>query len=335
MEQQDQHPGKILVVDDEESVGELLQQWLTKRGYFACHALNFDEVRSFFEKEPFDLVTLDIMMPGVDGLQILRWIREQYPDVGVIMATALEDLDYVLEAMRLGAINYLIKPFNMDLIAEEIERGMERQRLIAENRSYQQELEKKVEERTRQLREAHARLAWQVRVLEGRDRLVHFQMAMHTLKEAYAEVLEVLKQVLGVERGIIFWPSAAGDRLEAVAAMGLSTPGHLEETAQISGLPTLPVEEESGPQVRAFKDKKLMKEAKAGVIVPILYREKAMGVLQVWCPEEPEAAEEETLDTLWRLGGEAALVLRAALVAEELENDELSFDELERIGEME
>ena len=145
MEQQDQQAGRVLVVDDEKPVGQVLQQWLRRKGYQVRYASGFEEVQQAFAEEEFDLVTLDIMMPEVDGLQVLRWIKEHYPDVGVIMATALGDLDSVLEAMRLGAINYLIKPFNMELIATELERGMERQRLIAENRSYRQELEQKVE----------------------------------------------------------------------------------------------------------------------------------------------------------------------------------------------
>jgi len=330
-----QHPGRILVVDDEEPVAKLLQEWLVDEGYEVHYALHFDAVRDFLEKETFDLVTLDIMMPEVDGLQILGWLREHYPDVGAIMATAIGNLDAVLEAMRGGAINYLLKPFHMDLVTEEIGRGMERQRLIAENRAYQRELEQKVAERTRSLQEAHAalqtahaRLEHQMRELEGRDRLVSFQMAAHTLEEAYTEVLEVVKQVLGVPQAVLYRPNAQEDRLEPVAAMGGSAPGRMEDPEQRGEWPAFAVDERT-VVVQAFGERMLRRGRGREAAVPLLYREEVWGVLQVQWPAEE--GDDEACNTLWRLGGEAALVLQGAMVAEELEGDVLSWQELENL----
>ena len=330
-EQQDQHKGKILVVDDEAEVGQLLQTLLVSQGYNVRHALNFDEVRNAFEQEPFDLVTLDILMPGVNGLQVLKWIKENYPDTGVVMATALGELDVVLEAMRSGASNYLLKPFNFGLVSEEIGRAMERQRLIAENRSYQLELEQKVEERTRELKQAYAQLERQMRELEGRDRMVRFQMSVHTLEEAYAKVLEELKQVLGVQRAVLYRADDRGDLLEGVAAMGLSVPGRMEETLQLTGLSPVPVGEIDSLPVQAFREKKVIEGEEGEVAVPVLYHEEILGVLWLHSPQEETVAKEEFHNALWRLGSEAALVLRGALMAEELESGTLSFDELEEI----
>ena len=138
------YKGRILVVDDEVPVGKVLQQWLLSEEYMVDYANNFAEVEKAFARGTYDLVTLDIMMPEVDGLQTLQWLREHHPDVGVVMATALSNFDTVLEALRGGAIDYLLKPFNMDLVSEEIARAMERQRLVAENRAYEEHLEKLV-----------------------------------------------------------------------------------------------------------------------------------------------------------------------------------------------
>jgi len=322
MEQQDQRAGRILVVDDEKPVGQVLQQWLTRKGFHVRYASGFKEASQFFAEEEFDLVTLDIMMPEVDGLQVLRWITEHRPDVGVIMATALGDLDSVLEAMRLGAINYLIKPFNMELIATEMERGMERQRLIAENRSYRQELERKVEERTGALREAHARLERQLRELEGRDGLVRFQMQMHTLEEAYGEVLKVIHQVLGVEQAVLYRPAADGTMLEGVAVI---------PEGKVEGAGPLPIGEGAQPAVRAFASGEPVTGERGEIAVPMAYHEEVLGVIQVQRPDETEGNQEEFLEVLQRLSGEAALVLRGAVVAEELESGMLSLDELEEI----
>ena len=328
MEQREQQAGRILVIDDEKPVGLVLQSWLTRKGFYVRHALDFDEVSQFFASDEFDLVTLDIMMPGVDGLQVLRWLREHFPDVGVIMATALGDLDSVLEAMRLGAINYLIKPFNMELITEEIERGMERQRLIAENRSYQRELEQKVEERTRklqertrELQEAHGRLERQLQELEGRDRLVRFQMTMHSLEEACAEVLEVLRETLGVERGVLYRPADGGERLEVAASMGMG-----EDVANPS------LEEVEEPSVRAFVRGELVEGMEEEIAVPVIYRDEILGVFSTARPPA-SMNRKEFIDALLRLSGEAALVLRGALVTEDLENETFSLDGLEDIEE--
>jgi len=119
------------VVDDQESICQLLQEWLTLEGHGVHQARDFDEMRGALEEEPFDLVTLDIAMPGTDGLEILWWINEHHPDVGVLMATALGGLHTVIEAMQLGTWDYLLKPFNMELVLLRVERAMQRRRLLA------------------------------------------------------------------------------------------------------------------------------------------------------------------------------------------------------------
>ena len=184
--------GRILVVDDEAPVGQLLQQWLIDEGYYALQVLTFDAVQRAMQQTAFDLVTLDIMMPDVDGLQVLRWIKAHYPEVGVVMASALGDLDTVLEALRLGAANYLLKPFNLDLVSEEIARAMEQQRLIAENRAYQAQMEKKVAAQLHSLQQAHTQLqeayiashrVVQKAQAEGRQALRHLEKMIAQLDE--------------------------------------------------------------------------------------------------------------------------------------------------------
>jgi len=321
MEREQKGLGRILVVDDEESVARLLRDWLSSEGYQVRCANSYDQVREEMKGGAFDLVTLDIMMPGVDGLEVLCWLKERYPDVGVIMATAMGQLDSVLEAMRTGAINYLLKPFNMDLVSEEVRRGMERQRLIAENRMYQRELERKVEERTAQLQQ-------KVRELDGLDRLVHFQMGMYSLEEAYAEVLEVLQQVLGVQRAIIYQIDEEGEVLRGVAAMGLSAPNRLEGEGEVMGIGELTIGDRSAVEVRALEEKKLQQEG-GKMAVPILFRDELLGIIAV--EETAEWKGDEMGNCLWRLGGEAALVLQGAMVAEGLYGENTGLKELENL----
>ena len=317
MEREKDCQGRILVVDDEESVGRLLLQWLSDEGYQVEYAIDFDAVRRCMEQQPFDLVTLDIMMPGTDGLEVLGWLREHYPDTGAIMATAVGKLDTVIEAMRQGAFNYLLKPFNLDLVNEEISRAMERQRLVAENRAYQQDLERLVEERTRELRAAQVRLEQQVEELEARDRLVHFQMEAHTLEEGYDEIFAVLQQVFRSRWGVLYCPTGCAGRLAAVAHTGLS------ESANLTDL------DEDSAAARAFASKKLeMDRDRDQVAVPVLYLEEILGVILVDWPVGEEEWE-EALNALWRLAREIALVMECATLAETLAEGTLSsLDEL-------
>lgn len=159
--------GRILVVDDEVPIGQLLELWLSEEHYQVRRATSFEVMREWMAKEPFDLVTLDIMMPMVDGLQALKWLREHYPVVGVVMATAFGELDLLIEAMRLGAYSYTLKPFKRELISHEVARAMERQRMAAENRAYQQELEQKVEGQTHELKIAYGQLEQRLAELES------------------------------------------------------------------------------------------------------------------------------------------------------------------------
>ena len=322
-EQEERGKGRILVVDDEAPVGRLLQNWLTAEGYLVQYAPGFDAARAAMPEDSFDLVTLDIMMPGVNGLQVLRWIKEHYPDVGVVMATALGDMDTVLEAMRSGAAGYLLKPFNLELVSEELVRAMERQRLIAENRAYQQELEQKVEAQTRELQQAYAQLQRQVKELEGRDRLVRCQMSGPTLARAGEEILQVVAQVLGVAQAVMYRPDPASDRLEAVAM--------LEDGKEKAGLPAISVDEETSLVAQVFREQQPHYGVESQAAIPLLYQEDALGVL--WVDGLPEEDREEAGNTLWRLGQEAALVLWSARVTEDLASGQIQIDELLELGE--
>ena len=301
--------GRILIVDDDEPIGKLLQHWLDDEGYETRYARDTCEVAGFFEQERFDLVTLDIMMPGKDGLEVLKWIKESYPEVGVIMATALGNLKTVLEAMRGGAMGYLIKPFDLELVTEEIGLAMERQRLVAENREYRLKLEQKVEVRTRQLREAYARLEQKVRELEGRDRLVQLQMSPPAdVRAAEGEILRIVVEMLKAEKAVILRPDETGDTLVVEGAP--------DESAGEGEVFQIPIDAEEEPISQAFRTGESRTGAGGEVIVPILYDREVLGVL--WVEGMQEEEEQEVFDRLWYLGREIALVLRMVQMTTDL-----------------
>jgi len=106
------------------------------------------------EKHPVDLVLSDMVMPELDGLSFVDWLRKAEPEIPVIMVTAMHDLSTALEAIRRGAYDYILKPFEKDQLYLSVRRALEHRQLILENRNYQRNLEQLVEDRTAQLKGA-------------------------------------------------------------------------------------------------------------------------------------------------------------------------------------
>jgi len=142
---------KILVVDDEEAIREVVSTLLESQGY-ACKVFSNGRLAlEGFQKDTYDLVLSDIVMPEMDGLKLLGELRRLDPDVPVIMVTAMHDIAIALEAIRAGAYDYILKPFEKDQLNLSVERALEHRRLVLENRTYQSDLEHLVAERTQQL----------------------------------------------------------------------------------------------------------------------------------------------------------------------------------------
>src|SRR5690349_16201370 len=99
-----------------------------------------------------------MIMPEMDGIKLLEWVRQYDPEVPIIMVTAIHDISTALEAIRRGAYDYILKPFEKDQLFLGVGRALQQRRLVMENRSYQRNLEQLVEERTAQLTGAIAQL---------------------------------------------------------------------------------------------------------------------------------------------------------------------------------
>jgi putative nucleotidyltransferase with HDIG domain len=147
---------RILVVDDEEAIREVVATLLESQGYQCTPAGNGRLALEQWNgtSPPPDVVLSDMVMPEMDGLRLLEWVRNHDKDIPVIMVTAMHDLSTALEAIRRGAYDYILKPFEKDQLFLSVRRALEHRRLLKENRNYQRNLEKLVEERTSQLRGA-------------------------------------------------------------------------------------------------------------------------------------------------------------------------------------
>jgi response regulator RpfG family c-di-GMP phosphodiesterase len=102
---------------------------------------------------PATLVLSDLHMPELDGMGLLREVRQHYPDVAVIMITAVADVATAVSALSVGAMDYLTKPFHLDEVRARVRQALEKRRLILENRDYQHRLEERVAEQARRLEE--------------------------------------------------------------------------------------------------------------------------------------------------------------------------------------
>jgi putative nucleotidyltransferase with HDIG domain len=145
---------RILIVDDEEAIREVVATLLEARGYRCEVCTDGRTALERFRAERPDLVLSDIVMPEMDGLKLLEHLRAADPDVPVVMVTALHDISTALDAVRRGAYDYILKPFERDQLYLSVSRALERRRLLEENKNYQRNLERLVEERTSQLSEA-------------------------------------------------------------------------------------------------------------------------------------------------------------------------------------
>ncbi len=126
------YPEPILVVEDEDSVRSLVLRKLARAGYTAVGAANGIDALALLREQHFGVVMSDINMPKLNGLELLQIIREAYPDVVVIMVTAYGDLDHAIAAMRLGASDYVVKPFDLDQLMNAIQQALRlRQRNLA------------------------------------------------------------------------------------------------------------------------------------------------------------------------------------------------------------
>jgi DNA-binding NtrC family response regulator len=131
---------KILVVDDEEVLQDVLATLVRQAGHQAVVARSGEEGLTYLRQEPFDLVLLDLMLPGMSGIEVLRQIRHEWPDVVVVVVTAYSSIEGAIEAMRQGAFHYIPKPFKNAEVLLTIEKGLDQRRLAAENRSLRERL---------------------------------------------------------------------------------------------------------------------------------------------------------------------------------------------------
>jgi response regulator RpfG family c-di-GMP phosphodiesterase len=218
-------PPRILIVDDDESVRDVISVLLREEGYNCITASGADMALDLAQQDDTPLVISDMKMPGKDGLWLLEAMRDQHPDTAVIMLTGYGDTEAAVDCLRRGATDYLLKPPKLTDLIRSIERALARRRVELARKRYQKKLERKVRDRTTELRAAlkNVNLTYQntllalVSALDAREhetsdhsqRVVEYTLAIaHKLTIKATELEEIARGALLHDIGKIGVPDA-------------------------------------------------------------------------------------------------------------------------------
>ena len=119
----------VLVVDDEMEFREVMVKWLSKKGLEARSAESGRDGLAMIERQRIDVVLLDVKMPGMDGIETLRQIKQRKPLIEVVLLTGHASVESGIEGMKLGAFDYLMKPIELDPLIEKLTEAYEKKRL--------------------------------------------------------------------------------------------------------------------------------------------------------------------------------------------------------------
>jgi len=149
---------RVLIVDDEAVILDILREHMSTRGYECILAGSpLDALARLDQIEP-DLMLTDLGMPGMNGIALTEAARAKWPDLAVIVMTGRSDTNSAITAMRAGADDYILKPFDFDEMLICVERAIEKRRMVKENKSYHQRLEDRVREATQDLARSNDQL---------------------------------------------------------------------------------------------------------------------------------------------------------------------------------
>jgi response regulator RpfG family c-di-GMP phosphodiesterase len=163
---------RILIVDDEPEITAILSE-VFSGSYDCTTAGSAEEALALVSLNKYELVVSDITMPGMSGLEMIPKVKSESPNTGVVMISGMQTVESAIEALRLGAFDYVMKPFDLRQVEAVVTRALEHQNLIVAKQRYEDHLEELVEQRT-----------------------VELDQALNSLEDAYRSTLKALTAAL-------------------------------------------------------------------------------------------------------------------------------------------
>jgi signal transduction histidine kinase/CheY-like chemotaxis protein len=238
----DPDPARVLVVDDEPSVVEVFREFLSGEGYALSVASSGEEALKLIPEIKPDIVLTDINLPGLSGLEVMRFAKRVDPEVAVIVVTGYASASTAIDALRQGAYDYVTKPFDLDDVQQIVERGIANRRLKAINRRLVEELRQKneiLQHHEQELRERVRLATWQMTTLYevGKEVGANLELAPR-LELICAKAAELS----GAPIAVVYLRNGETERLHIDAAHGVEVAnrdegvGHFFEAEKAIGL---------------------------------------------------------------------------------------------------
>jgi response regulator RpfG family c-di-GMP phosphodiesterase len=168
------NPITCLVVDDEAAVRTALAKGLKRDDFLCLQAGSGREALEIIERQVPEIMISDLRMPVMDGVALLEHVHQQWPDIAVLVASAVAEVDTAVACLQKGAMDYITKPFQLDEVRARVEQALEKRRLILENRRYQNHLAELVRQQAARIEELFLQgVQTLVEALEANDAYTH------------------------------------------------------------------------------------------------------------------------------------------------------------------
>jgi len=213
---------RVLLVDDDPKIIEVCQEVLTQEGYATVCANTGAEALQEVRRQPFPAAVVDLVLPDVDGLDVVSAIRQADPEAVVVIITGFACLDSAIEAVRRGAYDYLRKPFGTADLTNILARGLEHRQLIKEN----EQLVTRLNRLNQQLQQSKVRLEDKMRIAtEEMDVFIKLGQRLsqaHDPQETARHILQAGIKLTGVDSGAILVVDASLGRLYPIVTTGIT-----------------------------------------------------------------------------------------------------------------
>lgn len=313
---------KILIVDDDQNVGGLLSELLSDEGYSVNTVFRGDDALEELERNAYDLLLLDLMLPGVYGLDVFREISQRNPGTDVIIMTSQASLETAVEALRLGAQDYLAKPFeDLSIVTEVIRKTFDKRRIVEENVRLTESLKVKtaaLETSVQRLSSLHHMSRALYSILDTRELLqyfVHLVASELTASRVSLMLLDEETEELTIEASV----GLEQDVVESVRVReGEGVAGWVLRERK----PVLVEDIDRDPRFKRRLDVDYNSDSfiSAPVVlsVPLQYQQKMLGVVNVNNKQDGGLFTEDDLEFVATLAGQAAIAAQNARIFEQL-----------------